>query len=217
MKHEKIPHCGNNSKIKYQNCRKRHRFDTHNTQIHDGSLSWLYTDTSIKSGRVKLVLWALTSPLSDMKRSCKYIPHVSKIPTLTYNGTNSVIIIILNKNDKLLNEHFHLGSCNLECVKHYKYPGIIISASGKFTEAKTQLHNKALKATFKLYKDLKTTEPSVSTLLHSFDHMIKPIVLYGCEIWGTLINATLQKTTDIYDLFKEWEFEKLNTKFCKVF
>ena len=41
---------------------------------------------------------------------------------------------------------------------------IIISASGEFTEAKTQLHNKALMTTFKLYKDLKTTEPSVSTL-----------------------------------------------------
>jgi len=128
---------------------------------------------------------------------------------------NKTKIIIFNKNGKLLNENFHLGSCNLECVKNYKYLGIIISASGKFTEAKTQLHNKALKATFKLYKDLKTTEPSVSTLLHLFDHMIKPIVLYGCEIWGTLTNATLQTTTDIYDLFKDWEFEKLNIKFCK--
>jgi hypothetical protein len=64
-----------------------------------------------------------------------------------------------------------------------------------------QLHNKALKATFKLYKDLKTTEPSVSTLLHLFDHMIKPIVLYGCEIWGTLTNATLQKNTDILYMY----------------
>jgi hypothetical protein len=129
-----------------------------------------------------------------------------------------VIIIIVNKNDKLLNEHFHLGICNLECVKNYKYLGIIISASGKFTEAKTQLH-KSLKATFKLYKDLKTTEPSVSTLLHLFDHRIKPIVVYGCEIWGTLTNATLQKnyryTVHVCDLFKDWEIENLNTKFCK--
>ena len=57
------------------------------------------------------------------------------------------------------------------CKNNNKCLGIIISASGKFTEAKTQLHNKALKTTFKLYKDLKTTEPSVSTLLHLFDHM----------------------------------------------
>jgi hypothetical protein len=34
-----------------------------NTQIHDRSLSWLGTCTSIKSIRVKLVLWDETSPL----------------------------------------------------------------------------------------------------------------------------------------------------------
>ena len=32
------------------------QIDTPNTQIHDHSLSWLGTGTSIKSGRVKLVL-----------------------------------------------------------------------------------------------------------------------------------------------------------------
>ena len=39
------------------------KIDTSNTQIHDRSLSWLGTCTSIKSIRVKLVLWDETSPL----------------------------------------------------------------------------------------------------------------------------------------------------------
>ena len=34
--------------------------DTSNTPTHDRSLSWLDTGTSIKGGRVKLVLWAQT-------------------------------------------------------------------------------------------------------------------------------------------------------------
>jgi hypothetical protein len=33
------------------------KIDTSCTQIHDGSLSWLDTGTSIKSDGVKLVLW----------------------------------------------------------------------------------------------------------------------------------------------------------------
>ena len=37
---------------------ERDKIDTTNTQIHDRSLSWLDTDTSIKTGEVKLVLWA---------------------------------------------------------------------------------------------------------------------------------------------------------------
>ena len=36
-----------------------------NTNIHDNSLSWLGTGTSIKSGRVKLVLCAQTSSLTN--------------------------------------------------------------------------------------------------------------------------------------------------------
>jgi len=36
---------------------ERDKIDTPCTQIHDGSLSWLDTGTSIKSDGVKLVLW----------------------------------------------------------------------------------------------------------------------------------------------------------------
>ena len=44
---------------------ERDKIDTPNTQIHDRSLSCLGTGTSIKSGRVKLILWAQASPLAE--------------------------------------------------------------------------------------------------------------------------------------------------------
>ena len=50
--------------------RNKDKFYTPNTQIHDRSLSWHGTGTSIKRGRVKLVLWAQTSPLHEMMWSC---------------------------------------------------------------------------------------------------------------------------------------------------
>ena len=37
---------------------ERGKIKTSNTQIHDRSLTWLGTGTSIKSGGVKIVLWA---------------------------------------------------------------------------------------------------------------------------------------------------------------
>ena len=54
------------------------KIDTFSTDIHDRSLSWLGTNTSIKSGGVILVLWTQASHLNEMMRSCKYIQHVSK-------------------------------------------------------------------------------------------------------------------------------------------
>jgi hypothetical protein len=39
---------------------ERGKLDTSDTQLHDLSLFWLSTDTSIKRGGVKLVIWAQT-------------------------------------------------------------------------------------------------------------------------------------------------------------
>ena len=52
-----------------------------------------------ENGGVKPVLWVQTSHLAAMMRSCKCFPHVSIMPTLTYNLAYSAIInkdIILN-------------------------------------------------------------------------------------------------------------------------
>jgi hypothetical protein len=57
------------------------------TRIHDRSLtSWLgtYTVISITNSGFKLVLWAQSSPLSEMMGSCKCFPYVGKISTLLY-------------------------------------------------------------------------------------------------------------------------------------
>lgn len=60
-----------------------------------------------------------------------------------------------------------------------------------------------------------STQPPINTFLHLFDHIIKPIALYGCEIWGTLTSGIQEKDKHLYDNFKTWEVENLNIKFCK--
>ena len=74
----------------------------------------------------------------------------------------------------------------LECVQQYKYLGLVFCASGtsplprKSYIIKLQrliLNNIRI---FFLPLNLK-----IRTSLHVFDHTIKPILLYGCEIWGS--------------------------------
>ena len=43
---------------------------------------------------------------------------------------------------------------------------------------------KSLKAFFKLKKDLLSLNPNIRTSMHVFDHTMKPILLYGSDIWG---------------------------------
>ena len=84
--------------------------------------------------------------------------------------------------------------------------------SGNFTEARKQLFQTAIKASFKLCRDMKSATPSIKTFLHLFDHCIKAIALYGCENWGVINITQKRKELNLYDIFKEWESEKVNLK-----
>ena len=61
--------------------------------------------------------------------------------------------------------------------------------------------------------------PSIDTSLHAFDHTVKPILLYGCEVWGTsnLNSASIRNETmfKVEKSFENFQSEKLAMKFYK--
>jgi hypothetical protein len=52
----------------------------------------------------------------------------------------------------------------------YRYLGFTISSSGKFNQCKLDLYKKSMKAYFKLQNCLSSTNPSIDTFLHLYDH-----------------------------------------------
>ena len=99
-------------------------------------------------------------------------------------------VLVFNKPGRLLENMFYFNEECLENVRHYRYLGVHFSASGVFNFAKDDIFKKSLKASFKLTKLTTTGEPSMKTSLHLYDHLLKPIVLYGSEIWGTFKTNT---------------------------
>ena len=97
--------------------------------------------------------------------------------------------------------------------------GIYFTASGTFSLAKNELYKKALKAFFKLRKYFPSLNPGIKTSFNVFDHTIKPILLYGSEIWDIFnVNNTKLKETNniqINDCYKNYKGETLHLKFCK--
>ena len=91
-------------------------------------------------------------------------------------------ILVFNTAGKHLSHKFVLQNNDLECVSRYKYLGIWFNNSGSFNFAQNELYQKALKALFKLKSDFLVHNPEGKTSIHVFDHTIKPILLYGCEI-----------------------------------
>ena len=93
-------------------------------------------------------------------------------------------VMIFDKAGRVIKSNFVFQNEIIECVSSYRYLGLHVSASGTFSYAKSELYKKGLKAYFKLCKNILNLYPCLRTSLHIFDHTVKPILLYGSEIWG---------------------------------
>ena len=93
---------------------------------------------------------------------------------------NKSKIMCLNET---VNPNVHIDNEYLEHVTEYCYLGVVFTNTVQFHSAIDNLYKKSLKALFKLLHILKPL-PSAKTMFHIFDHLIKPIILNACEIWG---------------------------------
>jgi len=133
-------------------------------------------------------------------------------------NTSKTKILVFNKAGRHYRFNFKFNNVPLESVNEYKYLGIHFCASGSFSYAQEQLYKKGLKAYFKLTKDFLSMHPSVKTSMHVFDHTIKSILLYGCEIWGMFnpFSSKFRKgQLSFCDIFVKNHAEKLHQKFLK--
>ena len=91
----------------------------------------------------------------------------------------------LSKNIKKLS--FSIDGNSIAVTNHYCYLGIEMSNTGSFAKAADVLYKKALKALFSVYSsiDIRANLQNVPLFLKLFDSLVKPVLLYGCEIWGS--------------------------------
>lgn len=133
---------------------------------------------------------------------------------------NKTKVMIFNKAGKLLKHEFKTGTTILECVKNYTYLGIEMTPSGNFKTAKHTLYAKALKAYFKFCKMLGNNLQHIDLAEFLFDHTVKPILLYGVEVWGTVnLNRrkimTCESGQRLQEAYADLPQEKLNIKLAK--
>ena len=95
---------------------------------------------------------------------------------------------------------FYFGENKLDVVDHYKYLGLNFIFNGKFTVTKKELYDKGNRAMFSLLRKSRQLRLPIDIQLQLFDVLVKPVLLYGCEVWA-------HEGTDI--------LEKLHLRFCK--
>ena len=66
-------------------------------------------------------------------------------------------------------------------------------------------------------KCLETKNTNLKIMIHLLDHTVKPVLLYGSEIWRTFIGKKLREGKDnfISKLFSNLKQEHVHLEFCK--
>lgn len=117
-------------------------------------------------------------------------------------NTEKTKVLIFNKRGRLLQETFQYGTEEISCVDRYTYLGVEFTSSGTFSTAIKHLQEKSLKALYKLYK-LLDSNYKISTIFHIFNHTIKPILLYGAEVWGLELGKFSKSDSDNNESFEK--------------
>ena len=120
--------------------------------------------------------------------------------------------LVFNKTGKALKPVVTYNGCPILAGNSYKYLGLVFQLSGSFTLARKDLAQRASKAMFKLLKSFNGTPPNIVTCLHLFDHTVKPILLYGSEIWGSFL---IERQNDIFTKWLTDEIEKCHLQFIR--
>ena len=103
---------------------------------------------------------------------------------LSVNSTKTKIMIFSKgriRNKPSLN----FGGDELEVVNEYVYLGTTFSSNGSMKAAVEKQIAQANRALFKLRTIAASLNLSIDTQCELYDRMILPILLYGCEVWGT--------------------------------
>ena len=81
------------------------------------------------------------------------------------------------------------------------------------SKAKVDLSKRGQKALFKMKSMFKSRAINYNTSMHLFDHIIKPIILYGSDIWG--ITYIKEGTLDMEAIAKD-DIEECHIRYCRT-
>ena len=110
-------------------------------------------------------------------------------------------IVIVGSGRTPHNASLKYNVSEIEVVKNFNNLVIIFNKTGNFNLARKRIVDKAVVSMYEVLISGRKHNLSIKCLLSLFDKMVKPMLLYGCEIWGYGNNDVL---------------EKVHLKFCKM-
>jgi len=153
---------------------------------------WLFADFNFNDVssfvHLFLLLYAddtviLAETPEEMQKALDKLNTYCKSYGLNINVSKTkVMIFSRGKVRKLPNLRFN--NVPLEIVWEYKYLGTLFNYNNTFNKAKESQCASARRAVFSILKNSRKLDLPIDLTLDLFDKCVKPILLYGSEVWG---------------------------------
>lgn len=140
--------------------------------------------------------------VSDLQKKIDCLEQYCNKWGLVVNMEKTKVVVFKNGGFIKKCERWFFSGQSISVEPSYTYLGVIFSSTLNWAKCIENLRGKALRAVAgvkKLYFRLKTLP--ADTIFHIFDMKVKPILLYGSEIWG------FQRNDDL---------ERVHVKVCKM-
>ena len=138
----------------------------------------------------------------DLQRKINVLSSYCNEYGLEINLTKSKVMVIRNGGVVKKSEKWYYNGTLIDVVSYYSYLGVIVSSRLMWSKHIDNMSSKAHQIISRIvYMCNHFDHVPMKMLFKIFDGKIKPILLYGSEIWG------VRKYEDI---------EKVHLRFCKV-
>ncbi|KAL5263169.1 hypothetical protein ACHWQZ_G008544 [Mnemiopsis leidyi] len=129
-----------------------------------------------------LVLLAL-SPAA-LQENINILLQFCQLMGLDININKTKVVTFHPPRSKHTLSQFYLGKLPIKNTETYCYLGIVFHQNGTFSAANAELRAKALRALYGLKGNIIKDALSHKSICILFDSLIKPILLYGCQVVG---------------------------------
>ena len=124
----------------------------------------------------------LSESADDLQLRLKAYEEYCALWKLEVNIAKTKVLIF--SKSKILNYEFKYEDEVLETLTEFKYLGILFSKNNSFIKTKQHIADQGKKAVYSLLKKVRYMQLPVDMQVELFNKLVKPILLYVCEIWG---------------------------------
>lgn len=175
--------------------------EEHMSKSYDGVLNVknLFTDESELSVYIKLyIMWhaddtvILAENATELQKALNAMHSYCILNKLEINVSKTKVLIF-SKGKLRKVPTFYFNNQEIEMSTQYSYLGIMFNFNGSFKNATSILVEQATRAMYSLLDKVKKMLLPLDIQLQLFDALVKPILLYGSEIWGFQNTESIEK------------------------